>query len=380
MSSFPEVLVACALLLAASADAQTRGAGATAEYAGIGRAATQKEVAAWDIDVRPDFKGLPKGAGTVDQGLEIYDAKCASCHGVFGESNQFFSPLVGGTTKDDIESGKVARLNDSGYPGRTTFMKLSQVSTLWDYIRRAMPWNAPKSLSVDEVYAVTAYLLNMSGIVANDFKLSDQNMAEVQKRLPNRNGMTTEHGMWPGAAFGNQKPDVQAVACMKDCVGELKVASSLPEFARNAHGNLAEQSRLVGAQLGADTSKPAPASLEEAARQRGAVLVAAAPSAAAASTGAGAKPAIAADVSAALALADKNACVACHAMDAKLIGPSFRAIAGKYDGGGDAGKYLAGKIKSGGVGVWGQVPMPAQTLGDADAGTIAQWLAQGAKK
>ena len=375
MSSFRDALLAAALI-GGAAQAQTPNV-ATLPYADIGRPATREEIAAWDIDVRPDFKGLPIGAGTVDQGLEIWEAKCASCHGVFGESNEFFSPIVGGTTKDDVASGRVARLTDSGYPNRTTFMKLSTVSTLWDYIHRAMPWNAPKSLPVDEVYAVTAYLLNMADIVPSDFRLSDQNIAEAQKLLPNRNGMTTEHGLWPGAGFGNQKPDVQAMACMKDCIGDqFKIASSLPDFARNAHGNLAEQNRLVGAEVGADTTKPAPVSLEASAARHGA-LVAAAATAPDAGTS---KPAAGANAAAALALAEKNGCVACHAPDTKLIGPSFRDIAGKYGERADAAQYLAGKIKSGGAGVWGPVPMPAQTLAEADARTIAQWLAEGAKK
>ena len=69
---------------------------------GIGRAATPKEIAAWDIDVRPDFKGLPKGSGSVAQGMDIWEGKCAQCHGIFGESNEVFSPLVGGTTAEDV--------------------------------------------------------------------------------------------------------------------------------------------------------------------------------------------------------------------------------------------------------------------------------------
>ena len=216
------------------------GAMAQTAYPGVGRPATPKEVAAWDIDVRPDFKGLPKGSGTVAKGQDVWEGKCASCHGVFGESNEVFSPLVGGTTKDDIKTGRVARLNDSSFPGRTTLMKVSTVSTLWDYIKRAMPWNQPKSLSDEEVYAVTAYLLNLGGVVPDSFTLSDGNIADVQKLLPNRNGVTTDHGMWPGKGMGNGgKPDVQAVACMKDCIPEPKVASFLPDFARNNHGNLA---------------------------------------------------------------------------------------------------------------------------------------------
>ena len=139
MSSWPKALLA-ALGLAAAAAALAQ------PYSGVGRPATAKELAAWDIDVRPDFKGLPKGAGSVAQGMDVWEGKCASCHGVFGESNEIFSPLVGGTTADDIKTGRVARLLDRGYPGRTTLMKVSTVSTLWDYINRAMPWNAPKSL------------------------------------------------------------------------------------------------------------------------------------------------------------------------------------------------------------------------------------------
>ncbi len=223
-------------------------------YPGIGRAPTPQELAAWDIDVRPDWKGLPAGSGSVAAGEKLWDARCALCHGAFGESNQFFHPLVGGTSDADIGTGRVARLTDAGYPARTTLMKLSALSSLWDYIHRAMPWQQPKSLSPDDVYAVTAYLLNMGGIVGDDFVLSDRNIAEVQQRLPNRNGMTREHSLWPGAA---RKPDVQARACMSGCGAEPEIASSIPDFARGSHGNLAEQQRPIGAQRGADTSRPA---------------------------------------------------------------------------------------------------------------------------
>ncbi|MCC6812760.1 MAG: c-type cytochrome, partial [Rubrivivax sp.] len=75
------------------------------KYPGIGRAATPKEVAAWDIDVRPDFKGLPPGSGSVARGQDLWEERCAVCHGVFGESNTIFSPLVGGTTADDVKTG-----------------------------------------------------------------------------------------------------------------------------------------------------------------------------------------------------------------------------------------------------------------------------------
>jgi len=366
MSSFRKASAALVLALGAVGAAQGQQG-----YPGVGRAATPKEVAAWNIDVRPDFKGLPPGSGSVAQGMEVWEGKCASCHGVFGESNQTFSPLVGGTTADDIKTGRVARLNDSAFPGRTTLMKVSTLSTLWDYINRAMPWTAPKSLKPDEVYAVTAYLLNLGGIVPDNLTLSDRNIAEVQKLLPNRNGITTDHGLWPGAAAGKGglgnggKPDVKAVACMKDCAPEPRLASFLPDFARNQHGNLAEQNRGVGAQHGADTTKP-PAASPAAAR-----LALAAPAAALPAAG-GTAPA------SATALTQKYTCVACHGVENKIVGPAFRDIAKKYGDRTDAVAYLSGKIRAGGSGVWGAIPMPAQSLSEADAQTIAQWLAAGA--
>jgi S-disulfanyl-L-cysteine oxidoreductase SoxD len=367
MFSCRELAVALALTCVGAAQAQTPP---KAPYPEIGRAATPLEIAAWDIDVRPDFKGLPKGSGSVAKGMEVWEGKCASCHGIFGESNEVFSPIVGGTTKDDIKTGRAARLNDGAFPGRTTLMKVSTVSTLWDYIRRAMPWTAPKSLSTEEIYAVTAYILNMGSVLPDNFTLSDKNIAEVQKLLPNRNGTTVEHGLWPGTGFGHRKPDVQAVACMKDCSGEPMLASFLPEFARNAHGNLAEQNRAVGAQHGADTDRPASAAPPSGGR--GVAAPAAVPTPP--------KPTANPTPAGALALAQKYSCTACHGVDNKIVGPGFRDIAKKHAGRDDVTAYLAGKIRAGGTGVWGAIPMPAQTLPDADSNAIAKWIAAGAPK
>lgn len=365
MSRFPEFVIAAALFTAAGLAA----AQATNHYPGIGRTATPKEVAAWDIDVRPDFKGLPAGSGTVTSGQDVWEAKCAHCHGFFGESGSVFSPLVGGVTPKDIEAGHVANLITPGYPGRTTMMKVPTLSTLWDYINRAMPWTAPKSLTPDEVYSVTAFLLNLSGVVPENFTLSDKNMAEVQQRMPNRKGMTTKHDLWPGAELGGaKKPDTSNVDCMKDCAPEPKITSFLPDFARNAHGNLAEQNRPVGAQHGVDTTQPEiKAGAATPAKIAAPVKPAAEPKAAAAATGS----------KAALALLQKNGCTVCHGMDTKIVGPAFTEIARKHAGKAD---YLAAKIKSGGSGVWGPIPMPAQTLSDAEAQTIGTWLAAGASK
>jgi mono/diheme cytochrome c family protein len=228
-------------------------------FKGIGRQATPAEVKAWDIDVRPDFKGLPKGSGNVENGNELFEAKCASCHGSFGESNEVFTPLAGGTTKDDIKNGRVKGLSSGELPQRTTFTKVATISTVFDYIQRAMPWTSPKSLKPDEVYAILAYLLNLQEIVPADFVLSDKNIADVQKLLPNRNGMTTDHGLWPGAAakkggIGNGGvPDVKNVACMKNCKTEVQIGSTLPDYARTAHGELADQNRNFGPVRGTRT-------------------------------------------------------------------------------------------------------------------------------
>ena len=144
MSRFRKALMTVALLAVAGL-----GAAQDSKYPGVGRAATPKEVAKWDIDVRPDFKGLPAGSGSVAKGQDVWESKCAQCHGVFGESNEVFSPLIGGTTAQDIKTGRVANLSRSDYPGRTTLMKVPTVSTLWDYINRAMPWTNPKTLSTE---------------------------------------------------------------------------------------------------------------------------------------------------------------------------------------------------------------------------------------
>lgn len=323
-------------------------------FSGVGRPATPAEVKAWDIDVRPDFKGLPRGKGNVERGNELFEAKCASCHGSFGESNEVFTPLAGGTTQDDIKNGRVRGLSSGELPQRTTFTKVATISTVFDYIQRAMPWTAPKSLQPDEVYAILAYLLNLQEIVPADFELSDRNIADVQKLLPNRNGMTTDHGLWPGAAakkggIGNGgTPDVRNVACMKNCKPEVQIGSTLPEYARTAHGELADQNRNFGAVRGTRTLGP------EAARK-------------------------AADAGT-LELATKSGCMACHGMKSKIVGPGYSEVLARYQGQPDAESRLIAKVKTGGRGVWGSVPMPPNAhIKDDDLKTLVRWILAGAQ-
>lgn len=312
-------------------------------FPGIGRTATAAEIQAWDIDVRPDFTGLPSGSGSVKKGQDVWESKCASCHGIFGESNSVFAPIVGGTSTADFEKGRTASLLKSGQ-GRTTLMKLPHLSTLWDYINRAMPWNAPKTLSVEEVYAVTAYILNLGDLVPENFVLSNINMAEVQRRLPNRGGMSRTHGLWEAAG----RPDVRNTACMKDCAVTGTIASRLPDYARTAHGDLASQNRSIG---------PA----------RGVHLA----------LGNAAAPAHA--FNSAQALAEKSGCLACHGMADKLVGPGLREVAAKYKGDVEAETRLTGKVKSGGVGAWGQIPMPPnERMKEDEIRMLVKWILNGA--
>jgi cytochrome c len=331
-------------------------AGAQGRFPGVGRPATPAEVQAWDIDVRPDFAGLPPGSGSVDRGQEIWDGRCASCHGTFGESTLVFPPLTGGTTARDVERGRVAALTDPTEQ-RTTLMKLPTLSTLWDYVNRAMPWDRPKTLTVDEVYAVVAYLLHLGDVVPADFVLSDRNVRDVQARLPNRDGMTLAHGLWDVRGA----PDVQGQACIRDCPAGT-ITSQLPLSARNSHGDLMAQHRVIGPVRGADTTRPP---LAGPAGERAGELAARALATVTSPP----------DASAGMALARQHACVSCHALDHRVAGPSFKEIAARYRGTATADRTLVSRMKSGGAGTWGPMPMPPQGhVGDQDLQALARWI------
>jgi S-disulfanyl-L-cysteine oxidoreductase SoxD len=348
-------------------------ASANDKFTGIGRTATAAEIAAWDIDVRPDFKGLPKGSGSVKKGQAVWEAKCESCHGTFGESNEVFTPIAGGTTKADMDGGRVASLKREDYPQRTTMMKLSELSTLWDYINRAMPWNNPKTLTIEEVYAVTAYILHLGDVVPADFVLSDTNIATVQSRLPNRNGMQKYLPLWDVRGKG----DVQNTACMTNCTKEVVITSRLPDHARNAHGNLAEQQRLIGAMRGTDTTRPLPEAL---AVISSSLSTSSAPSSSEAALAPTAPSVVVKKDVAAGELAKKYNCNACHAPASRLVGPSYAEISKKYQGDSTAVKKMLEKIRKGGSGAWGAIPMPPHPqINEVDLQKLATWSLAGGK-
>jgi cytochrome c len=144
----------------------------------FGRPATPAEIKLWDIDVRPDGQGLPDGSGTVLQGKTVYANNCAACHGANGQGG-IKDRLVGG-------QGTLA----SAQPIKTIGSYWPYATTLFDYIHRAMPYQAPGSLSVDDTYAVTAYLLSLNGIEPKDGKLDKQSLPKIQ--MPNRDGFIVQ--------------------------------------------------------------------------------------------------------------------------------------------------------------------------------------------
>lgn len=166
---------------------------------GLGRVALAEEIAAWDIDIRPDGTGLPVGKGTVADGEPIYADNCAVCHGDFGEGAGRWPVLAGG--QDTLLKERPEKTIGSYWP---------YLSTVYDYVRRAMPFGDARSLSDDDVYALTAYLLYLNDVVEDeDFELSNENFASV--RLPNEaNFFEDDRLSEPHYAKGTEP-------CMVDC-------------------------------------------------------------------------------------------------------------------------------------------------------------------
>ncbi len=171
------------------------------ERIGLGTPASEAEIAGWDIDVRPDGQGLPAGSGDALTGEEIYLERCAVCHGEFGEAVGRYPVLIGG--EDTLESEDPIKTIGSYWPYATT---------IWDYVYRAMPFGDAQSLTPDETYAITAFLLYQNDIVEDDQVLDQDNLAAVE--MPNRQGFF----------LPDPRPDVaQAEPCMKDCRPEAEV-------------------------------------------------------------------------------------------------------------------------------------------------------------
>ncbi|CUJ68822.1 c-type cytochrome [Achromobacter aegrifaciens] len=174
--------------------AATLWAGSTyADYEGLGRHLTKEELAGWNIDIAIDGKGLPPGQGTVMQGEKVYQTMCLACHGSQLEGG--LGPALAGG-KGSLATAKPLKTIGSYWPYATT---------LFDYIRRAMPFQSPQSMSHEDIYSVTAYLLYKNEIVSADAKLDASNLAAV--KMPNRDNF-----------YVDDRPDAKNPRCMKDCL------------------------------------------------------------------------------------------------------------------------------------------------------------------
>jgi len=203
MSRWASCVAAAVLFaLAPSAHAQTKKE--AARNYGIGRGISAEQIAGWDIDVRPDGQGAPPGRGSVKDGEKVYLDKCAACHGEFGESAGRWPQIAQG-------KGTLA----SHDPVKTVGSYFPYLSSVFDYIRRAMPFGDAESLSNDELYAVTAYVLSLNDIVDEKFVLSKDTWGNV--KMPNQGGFYDDDREKTEKAFWKPNP------CMKDCRGPVKI-------------------------------------------------------------------------------------------------------------------------------------------------------------
>ena len=178
---------------------------------GYGRAATPAEIAGWDIDIRgDDGVGLPPGKGTVAKGAEVFSEQCSACYGTFGEGEGRYPKLVGGngTLRDDRPEPTIG----SYWPF---------APTLFDYINRAMPMPAPHSLPAADVYALTAYILNLNDIVGSDFVADRDSLPKV--KMPNHDAF-----IWT-----DPRPDTRSRPCMTACVDPAAVKITSTAEGRN---------------------------------------------------------------------------------------------------------------------------------------------------
>lgn len=206
MSSSADRILAGLALAAAAFAADAGGLDpARAGHYGYGNAASAEQIAGWDIDVRPDGTGLPPGSGSAADGEMLYEEKCAECHGSFGEGVGRYPVLAGG----------MGTLRDPR-PTKTVGSYWPYASTLFDYIRRAMPFTAPESLSDDETYALTAYVLYLNDLIPEELTLNRETLPDIH--LPNE-----------GHFVPDPRPDTHNKRCMRRCKkpDEVRIAAEV---------------------------------------------------------------------------------------------------------------------------------------------------------
>ncbi len=188
------VVLGCSTMGSMTTSSSAKAPAAAKPPIAYGKPISEADIALWNIDIRTaDGKGLPSGSGNVAQGKQVYEAKCTACHGMDAKGGPQYGTMVGGI--GSFTTDKRILTPGSMYP---------YAPILFDYIRRAMPMDRPQSLSADEVYAVSAYLLHLNGLIPADAVMDAKTLPQVQ--MPNRNGFILD-----------DRPDTQAVRCMRDC-------------------------------------------------------------------------------------------------------------------------------------------------------------------
>ncbi|WP_138473181.1 c-type cytochrome [Poseidonocella sp. HB161398] len=195
--------VAALLLLAAGPSA--------ADPLGLGRPALPEEIAAWDRTVLPGGAGLPSGSGDVETGDAVFAENCAMCHGDFAEGIDNWPVLAGGA--GSLKDRRPVKTIGSYWP---------ELSTVWDYVHRSMPFGMAQTLSPDDVYAITAFLLYSNGIVEDGFVLSDANFAGI--------AMPNAAGFYPDDRPETEYPGFSATPCMENCAAEVRIAKRAVEL------------------------------------------------------------------------------------------------------------------------------------------------------
>lgn len=305
---------------------------------GIGRLALPEEVAAWDLDVRPDGHGLPVGSGNVEDGDELYQDYCAVCHGVFAEGVDNWPKLSGGIGTLDRED-----------PLKTIGSYWPHLSTAWDYINRSMPFGNAQSLTADEVYAITAYILYSNDLVDDDFVLSSDNFLEV--RLPNEGGFIIDDRDEVEVPLFSQEP------CMENCKDSVEITMRATVLDVTPDQGVARDAFLAE-----EAAEAAEAATEAAAAEEAPVAETAVTQEPAAQDA----PVQTADLDPALVAAGERAfrkCSACHQVGEgaqNRTGPHLNDVMGRTLGGIDGFNYSNTMAEMGASGtVWDDETMAA---------------------
>lgn len=325
----PEVVVVAAAAPQEMAPARPGGFG-------LGRTALPEEIAAWDIDVRPDGLGLPAGSGDVWTGEEVFVENCAVCHGDFGEAVGRWPVLAGG--RDTLTREDPVKTIGSYWP---------YLSTVYDYINRAMPFGYAQSLEPDDIYAITAYLLYVNDIVGDDFELSNENFLDVA--MPNADNFFMDDRAEAELPLFSVEPCMESCKASVEITMHASVLDVTPETEEDtasatpvvAEGVTAE---VATAEVVEEVATEAPAAEAPAAEV---VQVAAAPDPALVAAGEGVF----------------RACRACHQVGegaTNRSGPHLNGVVGRVIGSVDGFRYSNGFAEAASAGtVWTQESLAA---------------------